>query len=521
MMKQPAKANKLFLDAGAKDAQDFARHLTKSARYQEKLLLEIMQVNAKTQIGQRLDFATIQSIDQFKKQVPITENWAALQADIMQIEAGQSDVLFSGQPLFFEETSGSFGQAKAIPYNAPLLAGFQRAFNSWLHNLNKQQPKIFQGASYWSLSPPIKAKRTTTSGIPVGAPSDASYFSVKQQQLLADILVAPDIQTNQLNARVFYISTWAALLRAPSITFFSIWSPVFLLQLHSFLIENFEAVLDAVADSKPASDKLRSARAANFSWAVLFPELQLVSCWDQGQAAVWLPQLREVIGTIPIQGKGLLSTEGVTTIPYGHNQHLLAFTSHFFEFRDWSTKEVMCADKLKIDGLYEVILTTQGGLYRYATGDVVVCTSYVGQTPGLRFLGRGQETSDLVGEKLSALSLPAFFKAILETHQIDAAALYLCSNTKPKAGYCLVASGVSEQEAETLTTALEALLCQNPYYEQALKLGQLAPLTYRVTDIDFTQRLFRLYQKYKQIADGDIKLPLLYTETFLKPIFEN
>ena len=49
---------------------------------------------------------------------------------------------------------------------------------------------------------------------------------------------------------------------------------------------------------------------------------------------------------------------------------------------------------------YEVVMTTSGGLYRYRTGDCVVCEGFADKLPVLRFSGRRGLTCDIVGEKL-------------------------------------------------------------------------------------------------------------------------
>jgi hypothetical protein len=518
-MRNPLEANQLFLAAGAADADFYRTHLGACHDIQIQILQNILGTNAQTAYGQKHKFHRIKSVQQYQDFVPVLTSWEELKGDIQKMELGAPNILFQGLSLFFEETSGSMGRPKVIPYCRQLLAGFQRALNAWLHDLNIQDPEIFSGAAYWSLSPPIKRTRKSPAGIPVGAPGDAAYFSDIQQSLLREIVVIPERATK--DATTFYIETWAALLMCPKLTFISVWSPVFLIRLHQFLMHHHAAIAQRIASFQHAVKKLQSARACQFSWALLFPDLRLISCWNQGQASVWMPQLQAIAGTVPIQGKGLLATEGVTTIPYGNGHHLLAYTAHFYEFRDPATGVCSCSNDLTIGVTYEIILTTQGGLYRYATGDLVICVGYVEQTPDLKFLGRGKEISDMVGEKLSALPLPQFFKTIQSQQGITATAMYLCSHVTPRPGYRLLISGVDENDAQILTKALESCLFQNPYYEQAVQLGQLTPLGYLCIPDDFSLRLFRHYQNQKRIRDGDIKLPLLYTQDFLKPLLDS
>jgi len=511
------QANQQFLETAKPDALLFHKGLNQSRAIQNQLLLKILKENAQTTLGQELDFSAIKTVPHFQKQVPLLEDWQTIQNSIEKMLAGEANILFQGVPLFFEETSGSKSVAKRIPYNNALLGGFQRAINTWFDDLHHQNPKIFTGTAYWSLSPPQKSKTISLGGIPIGAPSDAAYFTPHQQRLLKEILVAPDFLSAQGDAKTFYTATWVALLRAKMLTFFSVWSPMFLIRLQNFLIENKNAILEALKKTEPARQKLLNAAAQDFSWAILFPHLEMVSCWDQGQASVWIPQLKTIIGAVPFQGKGLLATEGVTTIPIGRH-HLLAYQSHFYEFRDVASGEILLSHQLQRTKQYEVLLTTQGGLFRYATKDIVVCTAFIGDTPSLQFLGRGQDTSDLVGEKLSLWQLSHDFQDLQQKLGIQTQGIYLVRYTHPKPGYKLFVSGVAAPAAQELTTAYEKILNQNPYYQQAVRMEQLTGLTYLITANDFTEQLYQHYQRKMKIADGDLKLPLFYTAEFLMPI---
>ena len=111
-----------------------------------------------------------------------------------------------------------------------------------------------------------------------------------------------------------------------------------------------------------------------------------------------------------IQGKGLLSTEAITTIPYGDSSSLiLAYNSHFYEFID-KIGAVKLHHQLELEQEYRLIVSTQSGLYRYDTGDkLIVSGFYQNHTPILTFIGRDSLTSDLCGEKITE----CFFSDIL------------------------------------------------------------------------------------------------------------
>ena len=117
----------------------------------------------------------------------------------------------------------------------------------------------------------------------------------------------------------------------------------------------------------------------------------------------FLPALRELFPGVEIQPKGLLATEGFVSFPLGDRPGAaLALRCHFFEFEELGgNARCRLAHELDRGGRYRVVLTTAGGLYRYQLRDEVEVVGFLRQCPLLRFLGKGDATSDLVGEKLA------------------------------------------------------------------------------------------------------------------------
>ena len=101
--------------------------------------------------------------------------------------------------------------------------------------------------------------------------------------------------------------------------------------------------------------------------------------------------------------KGLVATEGITSIPLGDALDVAAILSHYYEFEVEETKEIIPLWKVEQGRSYNLILTTGGGLTRYKTNDQVVITGFLHKTPCIRFLTRNNMTSDLVGEKITLL----------------------------------------------------------------------------------------------------------------------
>ena len=131
----------------------------------------------------------------------------------------------------------------------------------------------------------------------------------------------------------------------------------------------------------------------------IWPNLALISSWDTSSSKGWAEKLHAIFPHSGFQGKGLFATEGVVTFPMG-DEYPLAFTSHFYEFEDLDTNEILCSWELKKDMRVRPIITTGNGLLRYQTKDMLLVTDFINQCPCLRFISR-IDGVDMVGEKLS------------------------------------------------------------------------------------------------------------------------
>ncbi len=233
--------------------------------------------------------------------------------------------------------------------------------------------------------------------------------------------------------------------------------------------------------------------------------------------------VRKIAGAVLVQPKGLLSTEAVITIPIRNvPQPALAYHSHFFEFRSIDDNTIFLAHQLVPGGCYEVIVTTAGGLYRYATKDVVMVKGFYCQVPLLQFLGRKNRTSDMVGEKVSEIQINQIFGKLAGDENESVPILFVKPEMQEQSGvYILYIENkerINNEQCFTITKQFEAMLCCNPYYSQALDTGQLRTMRYKMVEKSFKDRLTGYYREKRLIKDGDIKLPLLFLAHELKDL---
>jgi hypothetical protein len=515
---------------------------------QERRLRALLRRHRATDFGRRHGFAGLGNAAEFAARVPLAE-YSDFEAAIAALRRGEPSPFCADPALLLEPTSGSSGAAKLIPYTAALRREFQAAIQPWLAALYLARPRLLCGRHYWSISPntlPAATESTDPAAVPVGFADDAEYLGPVQRRLAHWLFAAPPEMRHVTDPAAFTHLTLLFLLRERNLRLISVWHPSFLTllldalpaHLPTLLCELRSGRLDAGLLLPPhLRQRLQTAfhaapaRAAEVAaWAAaspeavgrLWPRLQVISCWTDGQTAPWVERLRRGFPGVLLQGKGLLATEGVVTIPTGHGEaSVCALRSHFYEFLEPETGTLRRLWELQQGHDYSVVLTTGGGLWRYRLHDLVRVSGTCGRTPCLTFLGKDNAVVDLVGEKLHEQHVATALRAAADATGIRPAFALLAPRIAE--GGCryllfLELPDAAADAAARFAAAVEAELCRNYHYAHARRLGQLAAVEpYRVGGN--AMAAYRETLVAGGIKAGDIKLPALRGESFWPEVF--
>lgn len=488
--------NGLWLLSLKKDARAFAQNLGNSEDIQKEILFSYLKENEKTAYGLKYNFASINNYNDYKSRVPIVNDFSQIRDYVDSIAEGNTNILFKGDILFFEETSGSTSASKLIPYTSQLKNEFNRAFAPWIHTMNKRYPGVFNGKAYWSLSPPLKERGVSSAGIKIGIEDDTEYLNGIIRYLYKFVNAVDISKMSYQDGESFFIETWRQLLKERNnLSLISIWSPSFLLQLYSVLERNYGIL--KTDDLPDVFDDL--------NLSIIFPNCKVVSCWTESSASLFMEEINRISGDIPIDPKGLLMTEGVITTPY-RDGNFLAYRSHFYEFEDESNKYFL-SHELEIGRRYTVIITTGGGLYRYNTQDIVEVSSVVESVPVFDFIGRGNRTSDMVGEKLTEQQIFNIAKELKEDDLISF--LYVFPIHAGNCAYYRFAICCETDSREIVKEIIRKRLLRNPYYAQAINIGQLDKEVFEFKELGYREELLRDYAERKGMKAGDVKMGVM------------
>lgn len=471
-----------WLAANAGGWWRFRKALDRPEETQAAILRRYLKANAETAFGKVHRFSTIRSAREFQDRLPLS-GYAEMEPWITRIAAGETAVLTRSPVRTLEVTSGSSAAAKRIPYTAAMQAEIRRAIAPWVFDLYQHRPRLALGCAYWSISPLKMDEEKTDGKVRVGFEEDAEYLGGFWKRVVDSTLAVPGAVRFLRDVDSFRYATLLFLLRRADLSLISVWHPSFLTLLVGALPVFWNGLVRDVGNgTEIAGRKLRPLpqraaelrRLAPDALTRLWPRLGLISCWGDAHAALHLDELRRTFPGVEIQPKGLLATEAFVTIPF-EDRTPLAIRSHFFEFIA-ETERPRLAHELEPGGVYSVVATTGGGLYRYKLEDRVEVTGFTGRTPSLKFLGREGHVSDLRGEKLhEGFVAGALARAFRRLGVIPRFAMLAPDDDKAVPPRYVLYLEIAGPLPAALAPAVEEELTANPHYRACVALGQLAP----------------------------------------------
>lgn len=524
-------------------------HSTKNIEHsQYKILMRILKSNSKTQFGLKYKFNTTNSYSDFKINTPILK-YSDYSDWIDKIVEGEDNVLTRTKVKILEPTSGTSSEFKLIPYNSDLQNDFQKAIDPWLYDIMSNYSGVSEGRSFWLNTPKTKINYKN-SKINIGFEDDSEYLSHFLKYIHSKIFAVPNF-VREIDDNYSYIYILLLfLIQSKNISFISVWNPTFIEVLFSNLDKNILDISNDLEKSrinsklninsnlrKKINSYLRTYKQHNYyrskeirniinstrcyehkNYECLFPNLVLISCWTHGFAKQSINCIKKYFPNISIQGKGLIATEGIVSIPLNSLEYpVLAVNSHFFEFfelnDDYSKKtNIKLAHELKKGKLYIPIITTSGGLYRYDLGDILECRGFYNNAPCFEFMGKYDNVVDVTGEKLSELFVSDVIGEVFgKLKKYYDFVLVGPEKKNDLFNYAVLIEINDESKKDLLLKKvddLEKSLCGNYHYLNSRNMGQLSKIRMRFLPSG-SQEKYILNIKSKQTNMGSIKTQIL------------
>ncbi len=410
-------------------------------RVQETVLRGLLAYHAGTDFGRRHGFDRIQTVADFRRQLPIA-GYDYFEPWIARVRRGETGALLADRKIhMFALTSGTTATRKFIPVTDRYLADYKRGWNIWGlkvlrdHRDTRLRPIVQLSGDYEEFH--------TEAGIPCGAVTGLT--AAMQKRIIRWLYCVPGCvgKIKDTTAK-YYVTLRLSLPRQVAMVVSA--NPSTLLNLARLGDKEKEALIRDLADGT-LSDRvdvpaaIRTAlrgrlrkhpeRARELEDIVrrtgtlypkdYWPRECLLGNWTGGSMGAYLRQYPRYYGNHPVRDVGLIASEGRMTIPFDDSTPagILDITTHYFEFipeAEVSSPQpaVLGAHELQEGGRYYILPTTAFGLYRYHIHDVVRVAGFHNRTPLIEFLSKGAYISNVTGEKVSEYQVTQAMVAVLQ-----------------------------------------------------------------------------------------------------------
>ncbi len=443
----------------------------------EVLLGRIIRPNTTCEYGRKHSFASLASVSDFQKAIPVRP-YEAFRPAIERMTRGEQGVLVSEPVRRFFITSGSTSKPKYVPVTSSFVRDKWRAFQRYWNGVRHDHPLISRGVLIANFSDGSKEQKTEGGFLCTSESSFWNAWSGSEVQthhpLLRKVLDISDQDARYYTiARILLETNVSALMALNPSTILRLFESIrkyggeLLCDIergglwHEMNVESgvreyvsrlFKSNARRANELKPVLNNQHTIQAKR-----LWPNLQLCICWRSPMVVPYLDLLAPYLDGVPQRDYLTMASEGVIAVPFEDDISggVLATDIHFYEFIPEELVEnadppTLLAHELEVGRKYVVILTTSAGLYRYNIGDVVLVTGFLNTMPVLSFKYRAGSTCSLTGEKLTEDQVAHAIRDTCSRMSIHLQSFTLCPVPRPFPHYALAAEFAAPAERSLL-----------------------------------------------------------------------
>lgn len=500
---------------------------------QKTVLYEILRANENTEFGKKHHFSKINGIKGYRKCVPISE-WDDYHDDMKALEQGKEDVLFPGKAQYFYETTGTTSVVKLVPESS--RDTICRELIGKAKNLEKavacdlmteflsKDMKVFALTSTLS-------NEYTEGGIPYGSASGRTATIESSDS--SDILALPAILPNYYEGDDYNYIVMRVSLVYKNVTVLMGNNAAFMTTVLKYGIDHAEELIEDIRTGScklEIPDEVRKVlknvlvpapeRAAELEELIkkdrfipkyYWPDMKAASFWLGGSVGVNVETLRPMLSDkVKFMDLGYGSSEAKINITLDTETPAGALLSYtcFYEFLPLDEGEPLMAHEVKEGEDYELLLTTNSGLYRYRIHDIVHIDGFIGTTPMLHFLTKAGDIANLAQEKLYGVKLRSMItEAVSERFTAKYVQVYPDPEQYKYIIYIEPAGEISEKDKEGLSELVDSYMRKthsqyNLFRDWALKMPEV-----KIMPKGWEEAVFKEYSKDKA-NKTQVKVPV-------------
>ncbi|WP_088893266.1 GH3 auxin-responsive promoter family protein [Leptolyngbya ohadii] len=390
---------------------------------QDIYLQTLLRRQRGTELGQKFGLGEVQTIDQFREQVPIW-SYEDYEPFMQRIANGESNVLTADPVVYLNLTSGTTGKQKMIPVTKRFqrslgqanAASFGFIFDAIEQRRKQGKPPVHFGRLLSTNS--VKLQGHTPAGIPYGPVTVGSF---RMNRRLCEISFAQPFAAMEIGESLsrHYACILFALAN-PHVRGMSSNFPMSILRTCGILEEygeqmiedidrgtiapwlNLDPKIRANLEQRWRSNPRRAAELRSILKAegrltpkTVWSELSFIGTSRGGTSDFYFERFPQYFGNTPVFGGVYGTAEGTFAIytEFDRDAAVLALESGFYEFipsDQWDVAEprTLLASELKQGEHYRILVTTYSGVYRYDIGDVIQVVGFLENTPLIIFRHR-------------------------------------------------------------------------------------------------------------------------------------
>lgn len=435
---------------GAEALDRLRRQSWHAFEVQHTVLRELLRLNQDTELGQKLGFSRIHSVEDYQKNIPVSQ-YDDYAMQINRLLDGERNLLTADETVYFSLTSGTTGEPKYLPVteadmNIHCLYAYHAIFGmvrDYYPDLPEEKlfSKIFQvGEFVETFLPDGRMNGIRSSSLYQwlnrdGTFDTSDYCAPKQvifPNTLEDLtyvkarfaLAEPNVRCihgvfiHRMTGMLRYIEThWDLLLNDMES---GMVSP------ESGLSQEWKDFVEAHLPADPVrTGQLRQIKKGPNLALSIWPELTYVMVIGGSAFAPYMEHLRYYTGSVPIHYFAYAASEGVFAVAPGldrPDEYLLIPEAGFFEFLPVNAPKgthPLLLWELKQGMRCELIFTNRSGLYRYAMGDVLEITGFYGESPIVKFCYRKNQAINVASEMMTTEELEAAIRDFQRENGID------------------------------------------------------------------------------------------------------
>ena len=444
---------KLMLDMDQVNMYRMHRALLERCKeVQSSVLLDIVRANVDTRYGKEHHFSEIQTVEDFRREVPISE-WRDYASSIEEMAKGASDILFEGTTQYFVRTTGTTGAVKLLPISqreiAPRMAAgkiknMERAVAcDVLPAFLDKRMKIINLIGTLSVG-------RTEGGLPIGSASGFSTQIEGKADNAEKMMAVPMNLFNYFDDEAYYHVAMRCGLYYRNVGALFSTNAKRLENMICYVLEHGEELIEEIRAGTcryelpedvreamkevliPDPDRAEELHQMYLEGRLVpkyyWPELAVCFFWLSGSIGVYAEAVRQYMSEdVLFMDCGYGASEANINIPMEPEtpSGALMIYGYFFEFLPRDGGAPLLAHELEAGKDYELLMTTNAGLYRYRIHDIIHVDGFYGTTPMIHFRTKAGDVANLSGEKLEGpLLLEMIRDAVADRFGIAALQIY-------------------------------------------------------------------------------------------------